>query len=158
MNAVVIGDTVIDKDASIWYNCVLRGDVASIRVGERTNIQDGTIIHCNSAKPERNIPIMHTIIGKDVTVGHGAILHACTINDRAFIGMQACVMDGVTVETDAMVGAGALVTPGKTVKSGELWAGRPAKKIRDLTEQEKEDILDSAVRYCGYSKEYMPTK
>ena len=100
---------------------------------------------------------MHTIIGKDVTVGHGAILHACTINDRAFIGMQACVMDGAIIETDSMVGAGSLVTPGKTVKSGELWAGRPAKKVRDLTQQEKDDILDSAVRYCGYAKEYMPS-
>ena len=85
---MIIGDVIIEKDASIWYNCVLRGDVANIRIGERTNIQDGTIIHCNSAKPNRNIPQLHTIIGKDVTVGHGAILHACTIHDRSFIGMQ----------------------------------------------------------------------
>lgn len=98
-NCSIIGDVFIEQDASIWYNCVLRGDVASIHIGRRTNIQDGTVIHCNSAKPELDIPQLHTVIGDDVTVGHQCVLHACTLEERAFVGMQSCIMDGAVVES-----------------------------------------------------------
>ena len=151
----LIGDVTIEQDASIWFGCVLRGDVARIHIGKRSNIQDGTIIHVNSAKPELNIPQLHTIIGDDVTVGHQCLLHACTINDRAFIGMQTCIMDGAIIEQDAMVAAGSLVTMGKIVKSGQLWAGRPAKFMKQLTPSDIQEILASAQRYTKWSKEYM---
>lgn len=98
-NCSIIGDVAIEEDASIWYNCVLRGDVASIRVGRRTNVQDGTVIHCNAPKPEHDIPQLHTIIGDDVTIGHQCLLHACTLESRAFIGMQTCILDGAVVES-----------------------------------------------------------
>ena len=147
-NAVVIGDVTINKDSSIWYNCVLRGDVNDIKIGERTNIQDGTVIHVSSTT-------QGTYIGNDVTVGHMALLHACTIGNRAFIGMKACVMDDAIVEEDSMVAAGALVTSGKVVKSGELWAGSPAKFMRKLTEKELEFLIFSAKRYVDLSKKYV---
>ncbi|AEP09359.1 gamma carbonic anhydrase family protein [Micavibrio aeruginosavorus] len=145
--AAIIGDVVVGAGASIWYGCTLRGDVNNIVIGARTNIQDGTIIHVSSTT-------QGTYVGDDVTVGHGAILHACTIGDRAFIGMQACVMDDATVEADAMVAAGALVTPGKTVPSGQLWGGRPARYMRDLTDDEKKFLLFSAERYAKLAQTY----
>ena len=151
----LIGDIVIEDDASIWYGCVLRGDVAAIRVGKRSNVQDGTIIHVNSAKPELNIPTLNTIIGDDVTIGHGCILHACELKDRAFIGMQSCIMDGAIIESDAMVAAGSLVTIGKVVKSGELWAGRPAKFLKKMEQSDIDEISAMAQRYVGWSKDYM---
>ena len=147
-NAVVIGDVTLGAESSIWYSCVLRGDVNDIKIGARTNIQDGTVIHVSSTT-------QGTYIGDDVTVGHMALLHACTIGDRAFIGMQACVMDDAIVEDEAMVAAGALVTPGKRVPSRQLWAGRPAKYMRDLTAEEIEFLKFSADRYVKLSREYM---
>ena len=119
-NVPIIGDVEIGDDSSIWFNCVLRGDVNSIKIGKRSNIQDGTVIHVSSFG-------LGTIIGDDVTVGHMAMLHACTIEGGAFVGMMACVMDGAVVEKGAMVAAGALVTPGKRVPSGQLWGGSPAR-------------------------------
>ena len=127
--AVLIGDVHIADQAGIWYGAVLRGDVNRIQVGDRSNIQDGTVVHVATHG-------QGTYIGSDVTVGHSALLHACTVEDAAFIGMKACVMDNVRVETGAMVAAGSLVTPGKVVRSGELWGGSPARLIRKL---EKED-------------------
>lgn len=146
--ACLIGDVRIGAQSSIWYGCTLRGDVNNIIIGKRTNIQDGTVIHVSSTT-------QGTYIGDDVTVGHIALLHACTIGDRAFIGMQACVMDDATVESDAMVAAGALVTPGKTVPSGQLWAGSPAKYMRDLTKDELEFLKFSAERYALLGQEYL---
>merc|ERR1712228_856184 len=99
----LIGDVMVEDDASIWFGCVLRGDVASIKVGKRSNIQDGTIIHVNAPKEHLNIPQLHTIIGQDVTVGHQCILHACELKDRSFVGMQSCIMDGAVVESDAIL-------------------------------------------------------
>ena len=151
----LIGDITIAEDASIWYGCVLRGDVAAIRVGERSNVQDGTVIHVNSEKQQLNIPQLNTIIGTDVTIGHQCLLHACELKDRAFVGMQSCVMDGAVVESDAMVAAGSLVTIGKVVKSGELWAGRPAKFVRKLKQSDIDEILEMAKRYVEWSKDYM---
>jgi carbonic anhydrase/acetyltransferase-like protein (isoleucine patch superfamily) len=146
-NAAIIGDVEIGSDSGIWYGCTLRGDVNDIKIGQRTHIQDGTVIHVSSST-------QGTYVGDDVTVGHMALLHACTIGDLAFIGMKACVMDDAIVEPRAMVAAGALVTSGKTVPSGQLWAGSPAKYMRDLTEKELEFLQFSADRYVMLSKEY----
>jgi carbonic anhydrase/acetyltransferase-like protein (isoleucine patch superfamily) len=130
--ATLIGDVAIGPDASIWYGCVLRGDVNRIRIGARTNIQDGTVIHCDSPRPGE--PDGHpTIIGEDVLIGHLAMVHGCVLEDRAFVGLGSIVMDGCRIESDAMLAAGAMLTPGKTIPSGQLWAGRPAKYVRDLT-------------------------
>ena len=150
--AVIIGDVEIAAEAGIWYGCVLRGDSNSIKIGARTNIQDGTIIHVNH---EREGAVgTKTTIGADVTVGHMALLHACTLEDGSFVGMKACVMDGVVVETGAMVAAGALVTPGKRVKRGELWAGSPAKLMRPLTEKEIAYFAYSAQHYAELAASY----
>lgn len=150
--AVVIGDVTIGEQASIWYGCVLRGDGNFIRVGARTNIQDGTIVHVNHER-ERAAGT-RTIIGADVTIGHMALIHACTLEDGCFIGMQACVMDGVVVESGAMVAAGALVTPGKRVKRGELWGGSPAKLMRKLTESELNYFSYTVEHYVEMAESY----
>lgn len=147
-NAVIIGDVEIGEESSIWYNCVVRGDVNDIKIGARTNIQDGTVIHVSSTT-------QGTYIGDDVTVGHMALIHACTIGDRAFIGMKACVMDDAVVEEEAMVAAGALVTSGKRVPKHQLWAGSPAKYMRDLTSEEIKFLKFSAERYVALSRTYL---
>lgn len=146
-NALVIGDVKIGPESSIWYNCVLRGDVNDIKIGARTNIQDGTVIHVSSST-------QGTYIGDDVTVGHMALLHACTVGDRAFIGMKTCVMDDAVVEEESMVAAGALVTSGKRVPRHQLWAGSPARYMRDLSPQEVEFLRFSADRYVKLSRTY----
>ena len=133
--AVLIGDVAIGPDASIWYNCVLRGDVNRIRIGARSNIQDGSVIHVDSPKPG-NVAGLPTLIGEEVLVGHMAMVHGCILHDRAFVGLGAIVMDGCEIESEAMLAAGAMLTPGKRIPSGQLWAGRPAKYVRDLTAEE----------------------
>ncbi|MCS6266694.1 MAG: gamma carbonic anhydrase family protein [Vampirovibrio sp.] len=144
-NAVLVGNVTIHASASIWYNCVLRGDVAPIVIGEGSNIQDGTVIHVASqgltgmAKP--------TVVGKNCTVGHMALLHACTLEDEAFVGMQACLLDGSVVQAQAMLGAGSLLTGKKIVPTGFLWAGRPAKQLRELTPEEVAFLAYSAEHY-----------
>lgn len=145
--AVVAGDVEIGAESGLWFGVIVRGDVNVVRIGARTNIQDGSVIHVSRLG-------QGTHIGDDVTVGHMALLHDCTLEDGCFIGMQACVMDGVVVESGAMVAAGALVTPGKRVLRGELWAGRPARCLRPMTEAERADIPDSAVRYARLAAEY----
>lgn len=147
-NAYIIGDVTIDEGSSVWFQCTVRGDVNNITIGKRTNIQDGTVIHVASKG-------QGTYIGDDVTVGHQALLHACTIESESFIGMQACLMDGVLVERHAMVAAGALVTPGTKIPSGELWGGRPARKMRDLRADEIEHIKYSATHYVGLMQNYL---
>lgn len=124
----IIGDVEIGAGASVWYNCVIRADVNAIRIGARSNIQDGSVIHCDAA------PGFPTIIGEDALIGHMAMLHGCTVADRGFVGLGTIVMDGCTIEGDAMLAAGAMLTPGKTVPSGQLWGGRPARLMRDLDE------------------------
>jgi carbonic anhydrase/acetyltransferase-like protein (isoleucine patch superfamily) len=151
-NAVVIGDVEIGEHASIWYGCVLRGDDNTIRVGARTNIQDGTIVHINHER--EGAAGTKTFIGADVTIGHMALIHACTLEDGCFVGMKACVMDGVVVESGAMVAAGALVTPGKRVKHGELWAGSPAKLMRMLTGAELRYFSYTAQHYAALAASY----
>jgi len=150
--AVVIGDVAIGEQASIWYGCVLRGDGNYIRVGARTNIQDGTIVHVNHER--EGAAGTRTIIGADVTIGHMALIHACTLEDGCFIGMQACVMDGAVVESGAMVAAGALVTPGKRVKRGELWGGSPARLMRRLTEAELKYFAYTVEHYLEMAESY----
>lgn len=150
--ATVIGQVEIGSGSSIWYGCVLRGDSNVIRIGARTNIQDGTIIHVNHER--EGAAGTKTTIGDDITVGHMALLHACTLEDGCFIGMKACIMDGVVVEGGAMVAAGALVTPGKRVKRGELWAGSPAKFMRALTEKEIAYFAYSAAHYAELAASY----
>lgn len=132
---VIIGDVEIGPEASIWYNCVVRGDANHIRIGARTNVQDGTVIHCDSPKASRpgGYP---TLIGEDVLIGHMAMIHGCTLHDRAFVGLGSIVMDGCVIEGDAMLAAGAMLTPGKHMPSGQMWQGRPAKYARDLGEGE----------------------
>ncbi len=150
-NAAVIGDVTLGEQCGIWFGCTLRGDVNYIRVGARTNIQDGAVIHCAS-KDSGDLP---TIVGEDCTVGHQALLHACSIGNRCLIGMQSCVMDGAVVEDDAIVAAGALVTPGKKVPAGQLWAGRPARYVRDVTAEEKQHLLWSAQHYVKLAADYL---
>lgn len=147
-NAVIIGDVTIGDESSIWYNCVLRGDMNDIKIGRRTNIQDGTVIHVSSKG-------QGTYIGDDVTVGHMALLHACTVEHRSFIGMMACVMDDAIIETGSMVAAGALVTPGKSVPSGQLWSGSPARFMRHLTEDEVAGISRTALHYVETARDYL---
>lgn len=130
----VIGRVKIGPEASIWYNCVVRGDVNDISIGAHTNIQDGTVIHCDS--PEEGDDGYPTTIGEDCLVGHMVLLHGCTLKDRAFVGMGAIVLNGAVIESDGMLAAGAMLTGGKTIKSGELWGGRPAKFMRNLTPEE----------------------
>ncbi|PIW28374.1 MAG: gamma carbonic anhydrase family protein [Rhodospirillales bacterium CG15_BIG_FIL_POST_REV_8_21_14_020_66_15] len=151
-NAVIIGDVTIGARSSVWYNCVLRGDMNFIRVGNDTNIQDGTIVHIDS----QGFP---TDIGDRVTVGHMALLHACTLKDDAMVGMQACIMDGAVVGEGSLVAAGALVTPGKEIGPGEVWAGRPARFLRKVAEGEQKmldyiwpvyDDLGTEYRRSGY--------
>ncbi len=146
-NAVLVGDVRIGAHSSIWYNCVLRADVSYIEIGERTNIQDGTIIH----ESRFDGP---TRIGNGITVGHKALLHACTLMDDCFIGMGAIIMDTATVHPYAMVAAGALLTNGKNVPTGELWAGSPAKYLRPLKESERAYIPESAENYRQLAEEY----
>jgi carbonic anhydrase/acetyltransferase-like protein (isoleucine patch superfamily) len=144
----IIGAVTVRQDSSIWFGSVIRGDVAGVYIGARTNIQDGTIIHTSRFNGS-------TYIGNDVTIGHRAVIHACTISDNAFIGMSATVMDKAVIEPFGFVAAGALVSPGKVVSSKQLWAGVPAKYIRDLTDQEIEHIIESAEHYVRLSKKYL---
>jgi len=149
--ARLIGDIEIGPEASIWYNCVLRGDVNRIRIGARTNIQDGTIIHVDSPTPAN--PGGHaTIIGEEVLIGHLAMVHGCILHDRAFVGLGAIVMDGCEIESDAMLAAGALLTQGKRIPSGQLWAGRPAKYVRDLTAADIEGMRAGVAHYVTLAK------
>lgn len=121
--AAVIGDVVLGAGASVWWHCVLRGDTNFIRVGEGSNIQDGTIVHVARGT-------LPCLIGDHVTVGHACIIHACTLRDRAFVGMGATVLDGAVIESGGMLAAGGLLTPGKRIGTNELWAGSPAKLMR----------------------------
>ena len=123
----LIGDVHVGENASIWYNCVVRADVDRISIGARSNIQDGSVVHCDHGVP--------TVIGEDVLIGHMAMVHGCTLHDRAFVGLGAIVMNHCIIEADAMLAAGAMLTERKHMLSGELWGGRPAVKMRDLPEK-----------------------
>ena len=139
-SAAVIGDVAIGAQSGIWFHCVLRGDTNIIRIGARSNIQDGTIIHVNSGS-------FPTLIGDDVTVGHACIIHACTLHHRAFVGMGATVLDGAVIEEGGMLAAGALLTPNKRIGPNELWSGSPAKLWRVMDAEERAKFDRTALHY-----------
>src|SRR5690242_13912295 len=143
----VIGDVQIGENSSLWFNCVARGDVHSIRIGARSNVQDGSIIHVTGGR-------FATVIGNDVLVGHRCIIHGCRLEDESFVGMGAVVMDGCIVERSGMLGAGSLLPPGKVVKSRELWFGRPARFLRELSPEEIEGNRQAVVHYVKLAQEY----
>jgi gamma-carbonic anhydrase len=145
--AVIIGDVEIGPESSVWFGAVLRGDVNHIRVGARTNLQDYSVLHVTSGTHP-------TIVGDDVTLGHRATLHGCTVKDRCLVGIGATVMDGAVVGEDAMVAAGSLVPPGMVVPPGMLALGSPAKVRRHLTREEIEYFRKSAANYAGYADQY----
>ena len=153
--ASVIGDVVLGDDVSVWPFTVVRGDVNFIRVGDRTNLQDGSVVHVSHDGPHAKLGGFATRIGNDVTIGHKAIIHACTIEDAVLIGMGAIVLDGAVVRKHGFVGAGALVPPGKVVGEGELWLGNPAKKARQLSDAEIEALYYSAGHYVRLKDEYL---
>ncbi len=145
--AVVIGDVVMGEECSIWYNAVIRGDVNTIRLGDRVNVQDNVMLHCTYER----FPLT---IGNRVSIGHNAIVHGCTIHDHVLIGMGAIVMDDCLVESNSIIGAGSVVTQGTYIKSGEVWAGAPARKIKDISadllEGEVNRIADNYVKYASW--------
>ena len=145
-NAVVTGDVMIGAESSIWYGCVLRGDVNQIRIGKGVNIQDLSMVHVSRK--------FACIIEDNVSIGHMAIIHACTLEEGSFVGMQACVMDGCVVEKGAFVAAGSLVTPGKRIPAGELWAGRPAKFVRKVSETDQAIMDYTQPNYVKLSRRY----
>lgn len=145
--AYVSGQTTLAKDSSVWPMAVLRGDVNTITVGERSNVQDGAVLHVTHDGPFTRPGGLPLVIGADVTIGHKAVLHACTIGDRCLIGMNATVLDGAVVEEDTIVGAGSLVPPGKRLESGYLWTGSPVKQVRPLTNKERAYFTYSAEHY-----------
>ncbi len=148
-NSVVVGDVVMGDQCSVWYNAVIRGDVHSIRIGNKVNIQDGAVVHCTYQK-------YPTSIGNNVSVGHNAIVHGCTIHDNVLIGMGAIVMDNCVVESNTIIAAGAVVTQGTHVASGVIYAGVPAKKIKDISQQqisgEIARIAENYIQYSGWYK------
>lgn len=153
--ATVIGDVVLGDDVSIWPGTVVRGDVNFIRIGARTNIQDGTVVHVSHDGPHAKLGGFATMIGEDVTIGHKAIVHACRIEDAALIGMGAIVLDGAVVKKHGFVGAGALIAPGKTVGEGEMWLGNPGRFVRRLSEAEIEALYYSAQHYVRMKDHYL---
>ncbi|OED41514.1 gamma carbonic anhydrase family protein [Endozoicomonas sp. (ex Bugula neritina AB1)] len=152
--ASIIGDVHIDDDSSIWPMTVIRGDMNAIRIGARTSIQDGSVLHIThkSADNPNGHPL---IIGDDVIVGHKAVLHGCTVHNRSLIGIGAIVLDGAIVEEEVIVAAGCLVPPGKRLSSGYIYKGNPAKQARALTNKEKEYFLYSSNNYVKLKNEYM---
>jgi carbonic anhydrase/acetyltransferase-like protein (isoleucine patch superfamily) len=152
--AAVIGDVAIGADSSVWPMCSVRGDVNHVRIGERTSIQDGSVIHVthkHAERPQGNA----TTVGNEVTVGHKVILHGCTIEDRCLIGMGSIILDGALIRSHVLLGAGSLVAEGRELEGGYLWLGRPAKRIRELTEDELKWFEYSARHYVKLKNEYL---
>lgn len=152
--ARVIGDVEIGEGASIWYNCVLRGDLAPIVVGARSNVQDGTVVHVEGPRDGGRGEVLPTIIGEDALIGHMALLHGCVIEDRGFVGMGAIVMDKARVASTGMLGAGALLPPGKTVSEGEIWSGRPARPMRALRPEEIAGMAHQCAHYLEMAEHH----
>jgi carbonic anhydrase/acetyltransferase-like protein (isoleucine patch superfamily) len=143
--AVVIGDVVLGARVSVWWHCVLRGDTHQIRVGDGSNIQDGSILHVAAGQ-------FPCLIGRDVTVGHACIIHACTLEDRAFVGMGATVLDGAVIAEGGMLAAGGLLTPGKRIGPNELWAGAPARLMRVMSAEERAGWDKTAAHYVDLAQ------
>ncbi len=153
--AVIIGDVEIGDYTSVWPNVVIRGDVNYIRIGKRTNIQDGTVVHVTRNSIAGDGEAGATIIGDNITIGHNAMLHACKLQDACFIGMSSTIIDNALVESGAFVAAGAMVTSNKIVKTGELWAGNPAKCLREMKQSEKDFIMKSAQNYVNDMNDHL---
>jgi carbonic anhydrase/acetyltransferase-like protein (isoleucine patch superfamily) len=151
----VIGRTTIGKDSAIWFGCVVRGDVHYIKIGDRTNIQDLSMIHVTHHKKADMSDGHPTIIGDDVTVGHRVMLHGCTIEDACLIGMSATILDGAVIGKESIVGAGSLVTKNKKFPPRSLIIGSPAKVVRELTDEEVAELYASAKRYVEFKNQYM---
>lgn len=149
----IIGDVEIGPDASIWYNCVIRADVNRVVIGARSNIQDGTVIHCDSPalSPPDGFP---TLIGEDVLVGHMAMIHGCQLEDRAFVGLGAVVMNGAVIESDGMLAAGAMLTSNKRIGARQLWGGRPAAYMRDLNDRVLAELQGGVAHYVVNGRDH----
>ena len=149
-NATIVGDVSMGDQCSIWFNAVIRGDVHYIKMGDKVNVQDGAIIHCTYKKAPTNI-------GNNVSIGHGAIVHGCTVKDRVLIGMGSIIMDDCVIESNSIIAAGAVLTQGTHVPEGSVFAGMPAKKIKDisveLSKGEIDRIAENYVKYSGWFKE-----
>jgi carbonic anhydrase/acetyltransferase-like protein (isoleucine patch superfamily) len=145
--AVLIGDVRLGPDANIWFHCVLRADTNPIIVGARTNIQDGTIIHVDHGEN-------FTEIGDDVTIGHAAIIHACKLRNRAFVGMGATILDGAVIEEAGLIGARGLLGPGKRIGAQELWTGAPARFVRKMSDEERARWDETVPHYVGLANRY----
>lgn len=154
-SADVIGNVTMGKDVSIWFGCVVRGDVHRIVIGDRSNIQDLSMVHVTHYKKEDMSDGHPTIIGNDVTVGHRVMLHGCTIEDACLIGMSATILDGAVIGKESIVGAGALVTKNKVFPPRSLIMGSPAQAVRSLTDAEVAELYNSATRYVAFKNEYL---
>lgn len=146
-SADIIGDVTIGSESSVWFNVTIRGDVNWIEIGEQSNIQDNSCIHVtNQTNP--------TVLGNQVTIGHNSMIHGCTIHDRVLVGIQSTVLDDVVIEPDVMIAAGSLVPPGKKLESGFLYMGTPARKVRELTDEEIQHITQNSDNYVKYQRTY----
>ena len=152
--ARLIGHVEMGPEASVWYNCVLRGDMNQIRIGARSNVQDGSVIHVDPPRPAGPETGYPCLIGEEVLIGHMAMIHGCILHDRAFVGLGAIVMDGCEIESDAMLAAGAMLTPGKRIPSGQLWAGRPAKFVRELSPADIQGMHLGVVHYVDLARRH----
>ncbi len=151
--STIIGDVEIGAGSSIWYNCVVRADVFTIRIGERSNVQDGSVLHCDPPRPgdEEGSPL---VIGDDVLIGHMAMVHGCRIEDRGFVGLGAIAMNKSVIGSDAMLAAGAMLTERKVMGPRELWAGRPAKKLKDLSDAAIAGMTIGTAHYAENAKNH----
>ncbi|RPF71369.1 gamma carbonic anhydrase family protein [Aurantiacibacter spongiae] len=151
--ARIIGDVTIGPEASVWYNCVLRGDIHRIEIGARSNVQDGSVFHVEGPRPDTDgCP---TILGQECVIGHMAVVHGCTVEDRGFVGMGAVAMDDCRIGEGAMLGAGALLSPGKRIPAREIWIGRPAKPFRTIDDAQAQKVRFQTERYCRLAQRHM---
>jgi len=153
--AVVIGDVVLGDDVSVWPGAVIRGDMHRIRIGDRSNVQDNAVLHITHASENFNPQGFPLVIGNDVVIGHAAVLHGCTVEDRVLIGIGAIVNDGAVIESDVIIGAGCVVPPGKRRTSGQVYVGNPAKALRALSESERAFLAYSPLNYVKLKNSYL---
>ncbi len=149
-NATIVGDVVMGSECSVWFNAVVRGDVNSIRLGNKVNVQDGAVLHATYQKTK-------TIVGNNVSIGHNALVHGCTVHDNVLIGMGAIVMDNAVINSNSIIAAGAVVLEGTVVEAGSIYAGVPAKKVKDISQErihsEIDRIANNYIRYSGWFKD-----